>query len=199
MAQVYTRIANPYMYNGTPDKTNTPTPIMFPGEIGCAFSDQNTGGQYVRVQVDSGATAATPVGAILGGQVAYWKDQTTGVDLVTNDPRFCDLGPTAAPNRIAGFFSLAPTVAPGITGTDGNPQLYVTDLVIQKRNTPVLCSTTPTAGEYATGNTSVNTANTVATAVGTAPPSQPLGIFTGVANTGTANSFYCDVNLGFLD
>jgi hypothetical protein len=203
MAQVYPRIANPYMYQGTPNLTNAPTPILAPGEIGCAFNDQNTGNAYVRVLVDSGATSATPVGAILAGQVAYWKNQTGGAGsgqaTVTNDPRFCDLGPVAAPNRIAGIFQLSPTVSPGVTGPDGNPQLYVTDLVIQGRGVPVLCSSTPTAGEYATGNTSANTANCVATAIGTAPPTQPVGIWTGTANTGVANSFLCDVNIGFID
>jgi hypothetical protein len=129
--------------------------------------------------------------------VACWP--TPGISLVTNDPRFCDLGPTAAPNRVAGIFQLAPTVSPGVNGPDGNPQLYMTDLVLQKGNTPVLCSTTPTAGEYCTANTTANSANTVASAVGTAPPTQPLGIFTGVANTGTANSFFCDVNIAFID
>jgi len=197
--QVYPRIANPYMPNGTPDKTNAPSPYYAPGELGCSFNDQNTGGSYLRVQVDSGCTASTPVGAILAGQVAYWKNATPGISLVTNDPRFCDLGPTAAPNRVAGIFQLAPTVSPGVTGPDGNPQLYMTDLVLQKGNTPVLCSTTPTAGEYCTANTTANNANTVASAVGTAPPTQPLGIFTGVANTGTANSFFCDVNIAFID
>jgi len=188
------------MYNGTPDKTNTPSPYLAPGELGCSFSDQNTGGVYVRVQVDSGATSTSGIGhSPLAGELAYWKNAAPGVAIVTNDKFQCDLGATAAPNRIAGVFQLAPTVTPGVNGPDGNPQMYMTDLVIQKRNTPVLCSSTPTAGEFLTGNTAANTANTVANAVGTAAPTTLVGVATGVANTGTANSFFCDVNVGFQD
>ena len=79
MAQVYPSIANPYMPNGTADKTNSPSPAYAPGEIGCTFTDQNTGGKYLRVYLDSGATSATPVGAPVQGQVAYWKSGSGAV------------------------------------------------------------------------------------------------------------------------
>ena len=172
--QVYRRIANPYQPQGTPNLTNAPSPYYAPGELGCTFNDQNTGNEYLRVQLDSGATASTSVGAVAAGQIAYWKNATTYT--VTNDKNQCDLGPTAAPNRIAGVFQLAPTVAPGVNGTDGNPLLYMTDLLIKSTGAVTLAASgTPTAGQLATGNTSANTANCVATAVGTAAPSQIVG------------------------
>ena len=196
MAQVYPRIANPFMYQGTPDKTNAPTPLYAPGEVGCAFNDQNIGGSFLRVLLDSGATSSTPVGAVAQGQVAFWKDQGNGI--VTNDSRFCDLGATASPNRVAGVFQLAVSTTPGINGTDGNPQLYACDLIIQKRAALVLASGTPTVGGYATANTSANTANCVSSAVGTAAPTQPVGIW--ASATASSGSLYpCDVNIGFVD
>ena len=164
--------------------------------MGYAFSDQNTGGEYLRVQVDSGATSGTPVGAILAGQVAYWKDQTNA--LVTNDPRFCDLGPGASVNRVAGFFQLAPTVAPGITGSDGLPQLYMTDLVLRKLNFNVQATGTIVAGAVCLANSSANTANTVcAASTTTAPVSQVLGLFTTTVITNNLSP--CDVYVGFSE
>jgi hypothetical protein len=211
MAQVYPTIANPYMYNGTPDKTNTPTPIYSPGEIGCSFTDQNVGGKYLRVQLDSGATSATPVGAVAPGQLAYWKVQgqpgsagggsNTLTALVTNDPRFCDLGPTAAPNRVAGVFQVAVTTTPGVNGSDGNPQLYVTDLILQKQNATLAASGSITQGGFASANTAANSANAISSAVGTAAPTQALGVWT-TATTSTSGGITvgtADINIGFSD
>src|SRR5579863_6580578 len=118
MAQVFKRIANPFQPQGTPDKTNAPTPVYAPGELGCYFNDENTGNQYLRVLVDSGATSSTGIGHTPAvGEVAYWK--SVAANIVTNDKSQCDLGPTAAPNRIAGIFGVAPTVTPNAKGTDG--------------------------------------------------------------------------------
>ncbi len=196
MAQVYRKIQNPYMPQGLPTLTNAPSPYYAPGELGCTFSDENTGDTYLRVQVDSGATASTAVGAITAGQLAYWKNQNTFT--VTNDKQQCDLGPTAAPNRIAGVFQLAPTVAPGVTGSDGNPQLYMTDLIIRSiAPRTVAVSGTPAAGALATGNTSANTANAVSTAAGTAAPSQIVGVW--ASATVTSNTGQCDINVQFSE
>ncbi len=195
MAQVYPRIANPYMPQGTPNLTNAPSPYFAPGELGCAFNDQNTGGSYLRVQLDSGATASTAVGPPVAGQVAYWKNQSTAT--VTNDKNQCDLGPTASINRVAGVFAIAPTTAPGVNGADGNPLLYMTDLYIQKNGAPLAASGSVSAGGFATVNTSANTANCIGTAVGTAAPSQLIATWTSATvtnNIGTAN-----INIGFVD
>jgi hypothetical protein len=195
------------MPNGTADKTNSPSPAYAPGEIGCTFTDQNTGGKYLRVYLDSGATSATPVGAPVQGQVAYWKSGSgavgvgAGVPTVTNDPRFCDLGPTAAPNRIAGVFQLSPTTTPGVNGTDGNPQLYYTDLILQKSSAFLAASGSVGAGYIASGNTSVNTANCIGSAVGTAAPTQQVGVWTS-ATTQTLNGITvgtANISIGFAD
>lgn len=202
MAQVYKRIANPYMPQGTPDKTNAPSPAYAPGEIGCYFNDENTGNAYLRVWQDSGATSSTGIGhSPAQGELAYWKNQALGI--VTNDKNQCDLGPTAAPNRIAGVYGLAPTVSPGVNGSDGQPLQYMVDLVIKTGPTPigVQCSSVPTAGEIGTGNTAANTANAVVLAVGTAPASETVGVFTGGASSTVASYtlYPCDVNIGFAD
>lgn len=195
MAQVYPSIANPFMPQGTANLTNAPSPFYAPGEVGCSFTDQNTGGKYLRVVLDSGATSSTSVGAVLAGQVAYWKNQAQAI--VTNDKNQCDLGPTAAPNRIAGVFAIAPTVAPGVLGSDGNPLVYMTDLYLQKANAPLAASGSITQGGFASGNTAANTANCIASAVGTAAPTQSVGTWTSATVTngiGTAN-----INIGFMD
>jgi hypothetical protein len=195
MAQVYPRIANPFMPNGTPDKTNSPTPFYAPGEIGGAFNDQSTGGSYLRVLLDSGATSATPVGAVAAGQIAYWKNRSQS--LVTNDSRFADVGPSGAINRVAGIFQTAVSTSPGVTGTDGLPQQYVCDLTIQKLGTSVQAASA-LAGAQATVDTTANTARVVyTTGVNTAPVSQVVGTFT--SSTITSNLATVDVNIGFVD
>lgn len=193
--QVYRRIANPYMPQGTPDLTNAPTPLYAPGEIGCAFSDQNTGGEYLRVLLDSGATSGTPVGAVKKGQLAYWKDQDNGI--VTNDSRFCDVGVAGAINRVAGIFQLAVTAGGGVNGTDGQPLQYACDLIIRKRAASVYASTA-LIGAQATADTTANTAQVVyTTGVNTAPVSQVLGVF--ASSTITDNLVPVDVSIGFAE
>ena len=195
MAQVYPRITNPYMPQGTVDKTNAPSPLYAPGEIGCAFNDQNGGGSYLRVWLDSGATSATAVGAVAAGQLAYWKDQANSI--VTNDKNQCDVGPSGAINRVAGIFQLAVTTAPGVNGSDGNPLQYATDLVIQKKAYSVAASTA-LIGAAATADTAANTARVIFnTGVTTAPPSQVIGTFASSTITGGLASV--NVNIGFVD
>jgi hypothetical protein len=84
------------MPQGTPDKTNAPSPYYAPGELGCAFSDENTGGEYLRVQLDSSATV---LGAVVAGQLAFWKDRDNAI--VTNGKELCDLGSSGAINGVA--------------------------------------------------------------------------------------------------
>lgn len=196
MAQVYPRIANPYMPNGTPDLTNSPSPYYAPGEIGCAFNDQNTGGSYLRVQLDSGATAGG-VGAVAGGQLAFWKDQGAGI--VTNDKNQCDVGPSGAVNRVAGIFQTAVKTQAGVNGSDGNPIMYMCDLVIQKRAYGVSMTGTILAGTFAIADTTASTARAISQAtVTTAPVSQVIGVV--ASATAISTGIYpVDVNIGFAD
>lgn len=196
MAQVYPRITNPYMPQGTPALTNAATPFYAPGEIGCAFNDQIGGGSFLRVRLDSGATAATAVGAVAAGQLAYWKDKVAS--LVTNDKNQCDVGPSGAVNRVAGIFQLAVTTAPGVNDAQGNPVTYVCDLVIQKQAYNVQATGTLVLGAVALADTTANTARAIApAAVNTAPVTQVLGTWAGI--TITNNLAPMNVNIGFVD
>lgn len=193
--QVQKRIYAPFMPQGTPDLTNAPTPVYAPGEIGCYFNDQNTGGEYLRVLLDSGATSATSVGLVKAGQLAFWKDAAAGI--VTNDKRFCDLGVTASINRVAGIFQLAVTPGGGVNGADGQPLMYMCDLIVKKDKASVYSSGTLAAGGLATADTTASTAQAISTTAGTAAPSQILGVWTSAT---VANSLgTCDVNIGFQE
>lgn len=195
MAQVYRRISNPFMPNGTPNLTNAATPVYAPGELGCAFSDQNTGNEYLRVLLDSGATSATPVGAVVTGQLAFWKDQPNSI--VTNDKRFCDAGPTGAINRVAGIFPLAVTGGGGVNGTDGTPLRYMCDLVIRAASQNVYVSSA-LIGAQMTCDTAANTAQGLyTTGVNTAPVSQVLGVFN--SSTITSNLAPVNVSIAFAE
>lgn len=191
--QVYSRIQNPYMPQGTSAQTNAPTPMYAPGELGCAFYDPDTGNTCLRVKLDSGASAASPVGAVAAGQLAFWKDQVAGI--VTNDKNQCDIGPSGAINRVAGIFQLAVSTAAGTTGTDGNPVQYVCDLVIQSKSFNVQANGTLVAGANVLADTTASVSRAIApAAVNTAPVSQVLGTWntTTITNSRAAAA----VNIG---
>jgi hypothetical protein len=198
MGQVYRRIANPYMPNGTPDKTNAVSPAYAPGEVGCAFTDQNTGNDYLRVWLDSGATSATGIGAVAAGQLAFWKSQPNNI--VTNDKNQCDVGPSGAINRVAGVFQLAVTTAPGVNDATGQPAQYLCDLLIKSSsgNPASVVAASALAGAQATANTTANHADVVyTTGVNTAPVSQVLGVFS--SSTITSGSAQVQVAIGFAE
>ena len=177
---IYNRIANPYIYIGGEGKTNVQT-LYAPGELGAAFNGVNGVG-YLRVQLDSGATSATPVGAVAAGQLAFWKDRVNAI--VTNDKRFCDAGPTNAVDRVAGVFTVAPTAG------------YYTDIAISGSNISVATD----ASTYAFGlklvaDPTANTARLTIVANGTASPSQQLGIARGAS---ASNLVLSDLTINFL-
>lgn len=193
--QVQRRIANPFMPNGTPDLTNSPSPYYAPGELGYTFNDQNTGGEYLRVQLDSGATAANTVGVVAAGQLAFWKDQ--GRSIVTNDARQCDAGTAGAINRVAGIFQLAVTAGGGVNGLDGQPLMYMCDLVVRKNSFNVAVGAA-LVGAQMTADATANTARgTYTTGVNTAPVSQVLGVM--LSSTITSGHTPVNVNIGFAE
>ena len=197
MAAVYKNIANPWMPNGTPDKTNAPSPPYAPGEIGGAFVDQNTSNTYLRVYLDSGATSATTVGAVAAGQLAFWKDRSA--NLVTNDPNFNDTGTAGSCiNRVAGIFQTAVKTAPGTNDANGNPVQYYCDLLINGKNQPIAANNgvtmVPACAVIADGTTAK--AKTVASTT-TAPTQQVLGYSR--SSTVGSGVFYADVAIGFVD
>lgn len=192
--QVYRRIANPYMPQGTANLTNAPTPLYAPGEVGCAFTEQVSGGAYLRVYGDSGAAAGSVAPAAY--KLAYWKDQAN--NLVTSDPNQCDVGPAGCINRVAGVIQTPWTCAPGVNDSTGQPIKYAVDLIIGKKNTPVY-SASALIGAQATVNTSGQAAYT--TGVNTAPVSQVIGVFASstIGSPGPANTAPIDVNIGFTE
>ncbi len=195
--QVYQRISNPYMPNGNAGATNAPSPAYAPGEVGCAFNDQQTGLTYLRVWLDSGATSATTVGAVAANQLAYWKDRQANI--VTNDPNFNDTGAAASCiDRVAGVFQTAVKTAAGTNDVNGNPVKYLCDLAIGGQNVPVKAAqgavTVPGAAVIADGVTAG--VKTVAT-ISTAPTQQNLGTSRSstVSAAGTIN---VDLAIGFI-
>ena len=141
-----------------------------PGELGKKI-ETTTNKDYQIVQVDSGATAATSVGVVASGQVAFWKDKANYI--VTNNP----LAALGAPgqgnvastsgclNEVAGVFRAAMTAAYfGVIQTRGK----VTNVVTDGSNNTVI-------GDNVVVKNSVNTGVCVRTAAGTAPPNLSLG------------------------
>ena len=204
MAQVYDRISNPFTYAGLGGQTNAPSPAYAPGEMGCAFSDQNTGNTYLRVYLDSGATSAAGAGAVVAGQLAYWKNRS--LNLVTNDFNFNDTGtPASAVDRVAGIFQTAVKTAPGTNDAYGNPVQYICDLLIAGKAVPVRAvqgaTAIPGAAVIADGsNQSTGGVKSVAS-VTTAPTQQVLGTCLSNTVTGLATgpgTLLVDVSIGFI-
>jgi hypothetical protein len=195
--QVYAKIANPFMPQGTSAKTNSPTPFYAPGEIGCAFYDPMTGFTNVRVRLDSGATSATPTGAVATGQLAFWKDRAN--NLVTNDQRFCDAATTASGfiNRVAGVFQLPVSTAANTNDVNGQPITFVCDLVILGQSVNVFTKAgAATIGCLAVCDTTANTAQVAALASATtAPTGTVIGVFR--SSTISSNLAPVDVEIGF--
>lgn len=196
--QVYKRIANPFMPQGTSAKTNSPTPFYAPGEIGSGFFDPMVGASVLRVRLDSGATASTPTGAVAAGQLAFWKDRAN--NLVTNDQRFADTGASTNGwvNRVAGVFQLAVSTAPNTNDSTGNPITYVCDIVIEAPNFNVFTkASSALAGALSIADTTAATAQQQGLATTTtAPTSQVIGVMR--SSTITNNLCPTDVALGML-
>lgn len=96
------------VYNPTGNyETMNITPDYAQGELGFTFLANQKG--YQGVQLDSGATAATPTGIVATNQLAFWKDRSQY--LVTNDRRFAEGGAATQSyqNKVAGRFGAAIT------------------------------------------------------------------------------------------
>lgn len=181
---VYTRMANPYVYgSGSANSINVPT-LYAPGELGQAWNDQNTGRSHALVQLDSGATSATPTGAVAANQLAFWKDKQAKI--VTNDKRFAgDAGVTnGAVNNIAGIFTVAATAG------------YYTAICIAGLSVPVAGDNSGSVGFQAVADTTASTARVVSLATATtAPTAQVVGRISGTPTGGVTP---VDVLLGFI-
>jgi hypothetical protein len=104
-----------------------PAALFHPGEAGSRviLTEAGTGTkEYQLCQIDSGAVAATPTGAIAQGQTLYWKNRA--LYQVTNDNRFSDavltgtaggLGTAGGTSSVAGVLVTSTTSnSPAVAG-----------------------------------------------------------------------------------
>lgn len=152
--------------------------LLHPGELGQAavIGDKH----YKTVQLDTGATSATPTGAQATQQVAFWKDRANS--LVTNDIRFSQGGR----NTVAGIFPC--TVTAGY---------YTAILTGRSRRVSVKVE----SDTYVAGDQVIAASGATATgdreAAGTAPTYQRIG-FSNYGNH-TANVLLVDLDLPDYD
>lgn len=83
-----------------------------PGEKGATFAINDR--LYELAVCDSGATSATPTGAVNANQLAFWKNYDKR--LVTNDMRFA-IAPSDPSSCVAGVFRKTLSAAHGAGGT----------------------------------------------------------------------------------
>lgn len=172
----------PWLPTGNPDTTNiSPTDFNSmggqPGSLGLTFEAGNPARTYQRVVLDSGATSATPSGAVAANDLLYWKDKSNYI--VTNDSRFAmggASGTTVYRSYSAGVLRLAAT--PG----------YIVDLCQRGLSIPGADGgNTFAAGEqvFAEATATDNAFDRIG--IGTACPGQCLGVARGVAAGGFVN------------
>lgn len=171
------RILSPYLVTGNPDTINV-TDQYAPGQLGGSFDLNDK--TYEVVQLDSGATSATPTGVVAANQVAFWKSKTNR--LVTNDARVAIGGQTASGwrNQVAGIFRNA--VTPG----------NYTCILTNGHNVPVKAATTTAAiGDNIIANTT-QTPDAIVLAAGTALTVQGIGT---ARNAGSGTAVNVDVDI----
>lgn len=178
-----------WLPQGTPDETNISTTDWDSvagqrGQLGIIHAYGAR--EYRRVKVDSGATSATPTGAVAANQLAFWRyqgDSTVQPFTVTNDRRFAmNLGAAtnAYANFVAGIFRVAATA--------GN---YV-DILTKGSNIPVADG----GNNFAAGELIFAELDTAAAVnrvgVGTYPSYLALGRARGAESGGNVN---CDIDI----
>lgn len=181
---------NPYLYGANADATNVAT-LYAQAELGVVFYDQNN--KYQRVLSDSGATSATPTGAIAAGQLAYWMGKEKKI--VTNDSRFSLAGsPPGAGltgigfrNAVAGIFRNA--VTPG----------NYTDILQKGNGVLVASDNTGTIGQVAIPSSSTTVPSVTASAIGTAPPYPSVGLIRAVPTGTNPYTINVDVDIASVD
>lgn len=161
-----------YIRDGNPDTMNVAS-LYAPGDLGQAFDYNDRA--YQVVQVDSGATASTPVGAVAANQLAFWADKNNY--RVTNDRRFAIGGAATAAyaNQVAGIFRHAITSG------------YYACILQRGDNIPVADG----GNTFAVGETVIAEADAAAAAdriaVGSAATYQKIGVARGAASGGNVN------------
>lgn len=166
------RIVSPYLQTGNPDTYNSPT-LYAPGDLGSSFDLNDK--TYTVVQLDSGATSATPTGVVAANQLAFWKSKANRI--VTNDRRvaFNNSVLNASGNEVAGVFRNAVTA--------GN----YTALLCRGHNLPVK-SGTITLGQLLTADTDGNGPRVAGVNVGSAPGYLTVGVARAADSGGSVNA-----------
>lgn len=176
---------NVWLPTGNPDTTNISSTDMLSmgghiGELGIVHDTGVPSRSYQRVLLDSGATSATPVGAVAANQILYWKDKSAYI--VTNDSRFAMGGAAASAYRNYG------AGVARVAATAGN---YI-DILIKGLN--IACKdggNTFAAGEQIFAEADASAAAFDRIGIGTAVTSQPYGVARGAAAGGNVN---CDID-----
>ena len=181
-----------WLPQGTPDETNISIADWDSvagqrGQLGVTH-DYNAR-LYQRVKLDSGATSATPTGAVAANQLAFWRyqgDSTVQPYTVTNDRRFAmNLGTAtnAYANFVAGIFRLAVTAG------------QYCDILVKGSNIAVADG----GNTFAAGETVFAELDSAAaanrTAVGTMPSYLTLGRAREAASGGNVN---CDIDIPIM-
>ncbi len=154
------RIISPFIVSGNPDTLNVPintapgatgNAVYAPGDLGASF-DAN-GRTYTVAILDSGATAATSIGAPVTGQVLFWKDKNAGI--VTNNTLQCII-----PSNPAGSIAGVLRNTPGTLGTYGSLICILT-----RGNQITVVASTCAAGSVMADNTASTARLVTATGV----------------------------------
>ena len=148
------------------------------GELGTTgdWNDRS----YQRVFLDSGATSATPAGAVAANELAYWKNRSTYT--VTNDSRFALFNNTASSfrNNVAGVFRAAVVAGSACFVLQRGRQINVKEVG------------SATAGMTLIASTSTTAADALGVAINTAPNCLTLGV---VYTATAANVCVADVDI----
>lgn len=148
--------------------------------------------EYQLCQIDSGATSATPTGAIAQGQLMYWKNRATY--LVTNDVRFSDWfggGTRPGVNSVAGVL-VTPT-ANAAASLNAVPGDWVFLQTKGRCNVILSAQASPTIGDFAVPNNSATVPQITNVALGTAPQDTLVGRY--VSSTVTNSVASVDLQL----
>lgn len=178
-----------WLPTGNPDTTNISSADFNslggqPGSLGIRFEATPPDRAYQRVQLDSGATASAPSGAVAANQLAYWKDKSKYI--VTNDAAQANAANNQAltnsgfRNFVAGIFRSSVTA--------GN----YCDILQRGRSISVKTTGSPAVGDFLVGDTSTTAAQAATVTAGTAPTCKTIGVVTGAA---VANVTPCDVDI----
>lgn len=140
--------------------------------------------EYQLLQIDSGATSATPTGAIAQGQLMYWKDRAKY--LVTNDVRFSDWFASGTRNGVNSAAGVLVTPTTGSSPAIAGDTVYLQtkgrcDLILSAQASPSL-------GDWAIPNNSLTVPQINNVAVGTAPGDTVVGRYRSVTVTSSVAS-----------